>query len=123
MRSFTVACVGAAVVGTTSALIPRRALLQTETFTVDDFSLVDLSAFPAGARGVVDAGETEQDADLGIEVSRNMAGSFGTYMLPPAAALALSEAVSALVCPSLPPSRPPPLLCSVLVYYHCIIYA
>lgn len=105
MRAFTVFGVGAAVVGSSSALVPKRALLQAQTFVVDEFSLVDLSEFPAGARGVVDAGETVLGGDLGIEVRANAGPAFGTYSLPPAAALALSDAISALVCSSLPAAR------------------
>lgn len=97
MRSLLVGCFGAAAVGSTAALGPKRALLDSGAFTVNKFGLVDLSGFPMDARGVVDAGQTVQGSGLGIEVQENTTPSFGTYKLSPVAASALSDAITALV--------------------------
>lgn len=97
MRSLLIGCVGAAAVGSTAALGPKRALLDAGSFTVNKLGLVDLSSFPMDARGVVDAGQTVQASGLGIEVQENTTPSFGTYKLSPAAAAAVSDAITALV--------------------------
>eukprot|EP00892_Ulva_mutabilis_P002185 jgi/Ulvmu1/11968/UM082_0047.1 len=93
MRSFVVGCVGASAVSMASALTSTRALLEAQTFVADSFDLADLSELPVGASGVIDVRSTPQGSDLGISAVENTMPTFGTYSLPPATALALSEAI------------------------------
>eukprot|EP00892_Ulva_mutabilis_P002183 jgi/Ulvmu1/11966/UM082_0045.1 len=93
MRSSLAACVGASAVTLATAISPSRSFLDAQKFKVDSFELVDFSAFPEDAAGVVGVAGTLQGSRLGIAVQTNAVPSFGTYALSPPAALALSGAI------------------------------